>query len=579
MDTNDAFTYDTDESDMSDSDLVHLCQGAESRVQAQAAFAMIYRRHCRGILNFCASRLREADMAEDAASKTWIAAFESLPSLRNPESLRSWLFEIARRRCLEEWTRQNRLTTSEPPLHLSDPNDHLVESAIRKEEVLKLLQEVVASIPSRNQRVFFASVIDEMPIGLVAAQLGIRNEQASRIRYKVKKEMSDGFGALVLAREGRPYCQALADILDSAAAESLDASTMQPVFTAKLRQRLVHHVGTCPTCDDCRRCRDEQKRIVGSYAPVLIPIIIAAGVSDSVQKATGVDLSQVDFTSEASTGSSDRVVPDTRPSSDRITRSRSATPRRRRRRAAAFMLLLLLLLGGVTYGLFRFSQEPKLEARRIAPTSNAADRSRGSIVASIRPTRALLANPYVPENAARQSIRFDIEIGPATLSAGTVATFTETATYDLPGYDYLPGGVRSCAGAPGTGTATPRRQFSWGIGGEPSGVHLAGTEFVILLYRFDGARTPSGAPQYVLKGAIDPASQSSKTERLSECSKRTTYNERGLFTVPNNILPSTYAATPFLVKFQKITSALGRPLEPADVAGEIESELPLISIH
>ena len=52
---------------------------------------------------------------------------------------------------------------------------------------------------------------------------------------------------LVLARDGRPYCEGLARILDETA---WDGET----FTRVLRLRILRHLDDCRICDNCGTC-------------------------------------------------------------------------------------------------------------------------------------------------------------------------------------------------------------------------------------------------------------------------------------------------------------------------------------
>jgi hypothetical protein len=51
----------------------------------------------------------------------------------------------------------------------------------------------------------------------------------------------------VLARDGRPYCEGLARILDETA---WDGET----FTRVLRLRILRHLDDCRICDNCGTC-------------------------------------------------------------------------------------------------------------------------------------------------------------------------------------------------------------------------------------------------------------------------------------------------------------------------------------
>lgn len=94
----------------------------------------------------------------------------------------------------------------------------------------------------------------------------------------------DGFGAYILARDGRAFCAGLARILDQYAWQ-------EGALTRQLRRRLIRHLGNCATCDNCYVCKRKQKRLVGPYTPVLVSILIAAEIRTQVER----DIQQVSF--------------------------------------------------------------------------------------------------------------------------------------------------------------------------------------------------------------------------------------------------------------------------------------------
>ena len=53
------------------------------------------------VYRFCRQMVVEEDLAQEAHQMTFVQAFESLPTFAGRSSLRSWLFSIARHRCLD----------------------------------------------------------------------------------------------------------------------------------------------------------------------------------------------------------------------------------------------------------------------------------------------------------------------------------------------------------------------------------------------------------------------------------------------------------------------------------------------
>src|SRR3954454_9356375 len=65
----------------------------------EAAFEVLYERHQRALLSFCRHMLGNLHDAEDALQQTFMRAHRALVAGPVPDTLRPWLFTIARNRC------------------------------------------------------------------------------------------------------------------------------------------------------------------------------------------------------------------------------------------------------------------------------------------------------------------------------------------------------------------------------------------------------------------------------------------------------------------------------------------------
>lgn len=65
------------------------------------AFEEFVRRHQRPILRFCRGMLGRGPDAEDAVQDVMVTAWRRLPTLRSTEAASTWLYRIARHRCID----------------------------------------------------------------------------------------------------------------------------------------------------------------------------------------------------------------------------------------------------------------------------------------------------------------------------------------------------------------------------------------------------------------------------------------------------------------------------------------------
>jgi RNA polymerase sigma factor (sigma-70 family) len=221
--------------------------------------------------------------AMDVGQMTFEAAFASFKQGKGPDDprkLAQWLIGIAKNRRLEYLRQERRAGTAALPGNLSFddlPDDAESRSgrAGRAAHVQRLLKTVVATLEERDRLIYKLRFEQELAGRDVAKHLGVSEKTGSNEVTKVQHLVVDGFGALILAREGRPYCRDLARILDEAAFTGEN-------YTSALRQRLVRHFSTCATCDNCPTCADKRRELVGPYVPGVIPVLFGAEFDERI---------------------------------------------------------------------------------------------------------------------------------------------------------------------------------------------------------------------------------------------------------------------------------------------------------
>jgi len=265
---------------MSDADLVACVAQGGPLAEQQDAFTVIYQRHSSAALAYCGGKLGDTDSALDPASETFTVAWQTLTAgspPREPDKLRNWLYGIALNRCREVW--RSRGHRGEMPGDEIEDDSYERASRARRAEVDRILKVVAASFSPGQQEVFQLSTRQGLVGQNLAATLGKPRKYADKVTFENIALASAGFGAYVLARDGRSYCAGLASILDQYMWDGRDVS-----FTRQLRLRIVRHLDTCQTCDDCATCNIHRDRLVAPYAPALIPALLLAQLDMHVRK-------------------------------------------------------------------------------------------------------------------------------------------------------------------------------------------------------------------------------------------------------------------------------------------------------
>jgi cyanophycinase len=113
----------------------------------EAAFEVLVRRHGPLVLSVCRGVLGHAHDAEDAFQATFLVLVKRARAVRRAESLRSWLYGVARRVAIRARTAAAKRTQSErqhPAMTLPDP-----AAECARQEQCRMLHEEIARLPER----------------------------------------------------------------------------------------------------------------------------------------------------------------------------------------------------------------------------------------------------------------------------------------------------------------------------------------------------------------------------------------------------------------------------------------------
>src|SRR5215831_10847208 len=88
-------------------------QTLESSVGDGCSFEFLYQRYSSSLFNFIYRFFGDYDQACDILQQVFLKLYMSLPMLDTRKSLKSWLFQVARNRCLDELRRTHTVNFSE----------------------------------------------------------------------------------------------------------------------------------------------------------------------------------------------------------------------------------------------------------------------------------------------------------------------------------------------------------------------------------------------------------------------------------------------------------------------------------
>jgi RNA polymerase sigma factor (sigma-70 family) len=244
----------------------HNASDAELACAAAAgdrgAFAGIYDRYADRLHDFCIGMLRDRDAAADCVQDTFVKAAQSLPQLREPDRLKSWLYTIARRRAVDliNARRREQPTDDVPEMPSTEP-DFAVMAA--RNELADLIGTACGGLTDRDRTVLELAYRHGLEGQELADALDVSHANAKKLVQRLRDTIERSLGAVLVSRRWRDNvyrCPDLAAILDG----------WDGQFTVLMRKRIARHIESCPACDEERRRLVSPAALLGA-APAFIP--------------------------------------------------------------------------------------------------------------------------------------------------------------------------------------------------------------------------------------------------------------------------------------------------------------------
>ena len=153
------------------------------------ALTLLMRLHGQAIYRFCRQMLPEDEMARDVHQMTFVQAYEGFGSFRRQSSLKSWLFSIARNRCLDAIKmRRRRLARIEPVPDLPENagDEPGVEEALASRSVVRMLEYCLGTLAPRTRMAVLLRFREEISYPEMGRICG---EQAATLQARVARAL------------------------------------------------------------------------------------------------------------------------------------------------------------------------------------------------------------------------------------------------------------------------------------------------------------------------------------------------------------------------------------------------------
>lgn len=186
---------DTDRLDRED---LRIFREATTDAESRRAASRLLSRHQDRVYAWCYRYVRNHDLALELAQDVMMNAFRSLPSYEHRARFSSWLFVIARNRCLRDLKRPalvQELDTDPDSLHSANPGPaRRFEETHGEEQLRRLISE---RLDAREQDALHLRCFEGMPVDAITAVLDIKEKSGARgllqkARRKLRAALDEG---------------------------------------------------------------------------------------------------------------------------------------------------------------------------------------------------------------------------------------------------------------------------------------------------------------------------------------------------------------------------------------------------
>jgi len=166
----------------------------------EKAFSQLMNLWYKRIYNFCFKYFGNHDMAMETTQKTFISVHKAIGKLNEPESFKSWIYQIASNKCREEdrknkrrswlsiFQRQEENDTKVMQLeHHTDDGFYNPDRVIEEKEMENIVMNCLHQIPEEQRVIVIMKEYEGLKFREIAVSLSITESTAkSRLYYGLK---------------------------------------------------------------------------------------------------------------------------------------------------------------------------------------------------------------------------------------------------------------------------------------------------------------------------------------------------------------------------------------------------------
>jgi RNA polymerase sigma-70 factor, ECF subfamily len=159
------------------------------------AISELFERYRMPLYHWCLRYVRSHEPALDLAQETMMEAFRALPGFEGRSKFASWLFAIARYRCISAVRASKPFLDDESELELlpatgPDPEEEVL-AGMEEDRALKVVQETLDPL---EQQAIWLRCYEEMPVPEITRVLGIQERSGARgVLQRARRKLRAAF--------------------------------------------------------------------------------------------------------------------------------------------------------------------------------------------------------------------------------------------------------------------------------------------------------------------------------------------------------------------------------------------------
>src|SRR5215469_1313392 len=169
---------------LTDEELVERYRAAPARVEGESFLNLLFERYHTRVAVWCHRMTGDVHSAADLAQEVFLKAFQHLDSFRGESSFATWLYSIARNRCLDEF-RSKALRPNEATdiamYRIVDSRLEEPSRAMERRQSEQILKQLIReSLDETEAKVITLHYVHELPLHSITRLLGLDNQSGAK---------------------------------------------------------------------------------------------------------------------------------------------------------------------------------------------------------------------------------------------------------------------------------------------------------------------------------------------------------------------------------------------------------------